>query len=86
MKMQLPWPFQWAHHVTTTACQVVLVAEMALVTLSVLKSLVALAIWLNPEAPVLQESQMVKPVTFHRSWGHPTLLGLVEMLDPEPEF
>lgn len=43
MKMQLPWPFQRAQHVTTTACQVVLVAEMALVTLSVLKSLVALA-------------------------------------------
>lgn len=32
MKMQLPWPLQQAQHVRTTACHVVLVAEMALTT------------------------------------------------------
>ena len=73
-------------------CRVVLVAAMALATQlaletpSVEESLPAPATWRIPEAPALQESQVVQPLPFRRSRGHPTHQGLVETLHPEPEL
>ena len=60
--------------------------EESLVAPSVEESLAAPVTRLIPEAPVLPESQVVQPVPFHRSWGHPTHQGLVETLHLEPEF
>lgn len=91
MKMQVPRPLQRAQHVAATACRVVSVAAMALashlalVTPSIVAFMVALPTWLIPEAPALQESQVVLPLPFCRSRGHPTLQGLVEMLHLEPQ-
>ena len=92
MKTQVPWPLQRAQHGTAKVCRVVLVAamalatQMALVTRSIEESLPALATWLIPEAPELQESQLAQPLPFRRSWGHPTHQGLVETQHPELEF
>ena len=92
MKMHVPWPLQRAQHRAAKVCRVVLVAAMALatqlalVTRSIEESLPALVNWLIPETPALQESQVVQPLPFRRSWGHPTHQGLAEMQHPELEF
>nr|CAI9689543.1 unnamed protein product [Rangifer tarandus platyrhynchus] len=91
MKTQVPRPLQRAQHVTTTACQVVLLATMALATqlalvaLSVLESLAAPVTRLIPR-PQRCRSQVAQPLPFRRSRGHPTFQGLVETLHLEPEF
>ena len=46
----------------------------------------ALVSWLVPEAPALQESQVVQLLPFRTSRGHHTLQGLVEILHLEPQF
>ena len=63
-----------------------LVTQLALVTPSVTESLAAPVTRLIPEAPELLESQVVQPLPFRRSQGHPMHHGLVEKLHTEPEF
>ena len=92
MKMKVPRPLQRAQHGAAKVCRVVLVAAMALATQlaletpSVEESLPAPATWLIPETPALLESQVVQPLPFRRSRGHPTHQGLAETLHPEPEL
>ena len=93
MKTKVPRPLQRAQHGAAKVCRVVLVAAMALATQlaletpSVEESLPAPATWLLfPETPALPESQVVQPLPFRRSRGHPTHQGLVETLHPEPEL
>ena len=92
MKTQVLWPLRRVQHMAAKVCRVVLLAPMALAcqlaleTPSVEKSLPAPVTWLIPEAPALQESQVVQLVPFHRSRGHPKHQGLVEMLHPESKF
>ena len=92
MNTQVPWNLQWAQHVVAAASRVVLVARMtlttqlALVMPSAVEFMEALVTWLVPEAPALQESQVVQLLPFRTSRGHHTLQGLVEILHLEPQF
>ena len=92
MKTQVPWPLQRVQHMAAKVCRVVLLARMtlttqlALVMPSAVEFMEALVTWLVPEAPALQESQVVQLLPFRTSRGHHTLQGLVEILHLEPQF
>jgi predicted small integral membrane protein len=92
MNTQVPWNLQWAQHVVAAASRVVLVARMtlttqlALVMPSAVEFMEALVTWLVPEAPALQESQVVQLLPFRTSRGHHTLLGLLKALHLELQF